>query len=153
MTITKPRAVQLPAETNAQGAFVRQQYSIRDRITADGSSGFPAEPGRYHLYVSLACPWAQRAAIVRRMLRLEEIISMSVVDPIRDERGWAFRDGPGYSHDPVNGFQFLSKAYHATDRETTGRTTVPGLGYWWPSGLVINNFPIFRIYFDSCFPR
>ncbi|KPV48608.1 hypothetical protein SE17_37155, partial [Kouleothrix aurantiaca] len=87
---------QFQAETSARGEFVRQEYSIRDRITADGSSGFPAEAGRYHLYVSLACPWAHRSIIVRRLLGLEDVISMSVVDPIRDERGWAFRDGPGY---------------------------------------------------------
>ena len=96
---------QFPSETSASGAFVRQAYSIRDRITADGSSGFPAEPGRYHLYVSLACPWAHRAIIVRRLLGLEPVVSMSVVDPIRDARGWAFRDGDGYGR-PVCGFGF-----------------------------------------------
>ena len=61
---------QFPPETTAEGAFVRQRYTIRDRITADGSSGFKAEPGRYHLYVSLACPWAHRAIIVRKLLGL-----------------------------------------------------------------------------------
>jgi putative glutathione S-transferase len=116
---------QLPKETSADGAFVRQAYTIRDRITADGSSGFPAEPGRYHLYVSLACPWAQRSIIVRRLLGLEDVISMSVVDPIRDEQGWAFRAGPGHGTDPVNGFQFLSEAYLITDPNYTGRYTVP----------------------------
>jgi hypothetical protein len=116
-----------PAESAADGSFVRQAYTIRDRITADGSSGFPAEPGRYHLYVSLACPWAHRAVIVRRLLGLEETISLSMVDPVRDERGWAFRDGPGYSHDPVNGFVFLSEAYLITDPRYTGRYTVPCL--------------------------
>src|SRR6476659_6302535 len=95
---------QVPAETNAAGAFVRQEYTIRDRITADGSSGFRAEPGRYHLYVSLACPWAHRAIIVRRLLGLESIVSMSVVDPIRDELGWAFREGPDHGRDPVCDF-------------------------------------------------
>src|SRR5215213_8983564 len=124
---TMTLAIQVPAETNAAGAFVRQEYSIRDRITADGSSGFLAEPGRYHLYVSLACPWAHRSIIVRGLLGLESVISMSVVDPIRDERGWAFRDGPGYSHDPVNGFAFLSEAYLATDPNFHGRWTVPVL--------------------------
>src|SRR4029078_8293682 len=94
---------QVPAETNAAGAFVRQEYSIRDRITADGSSGFLAEPGRFLLFLSLACPWAHRSIIVRGLLGLESVMSMSVVDPIRDERGWAFRDGPGDSHDPING--------------------------------------------------
>ena len=68
---------QFPLETSTGGAFVRQRYTIRDRITADGSSGFPAESGRYHLYVSLACPWAHRAIIVRRLLGLESTISMS----------------------------------------------------------------------------
>src|SRR5690349_6710809 len=119
--LTVTATIQFPSETNTAGAFVRQAYVFRDRITADGSSGFLAEPGRYHLYVSLACPWAHRAIIVRRLLGLESVISMSVVDPIRDERGWAFRDGPGYSHDPVNGFLFLSEAYVITDPTYTGR--------------------------------
>ncbi len=116
---------QFPTETRPSGEFVRQEYTIRDRITADGSSGFKAEPGRYHLYVSLACPWAHRAVIVRRLLGLEETISMSVVDPIRDEKGWAFRKGPGYGPDPVNGFAYLSEAYLRTDPDYTGRYTVP----------------------------
>ncbi len=142
---------QVPAETNARGTFVRQEYSIRDRITADGSSGFPAEPGRYHLYVSLACPWAHRAVIVRRLLGLEDVISMSVVDPIRDERGWAFRDGPGYSVDPVNGFAFLSEAYLATDPNYTGRYTVPCLWDRVTRRLVSNNFPDITIDFETQF--
>ena len=83
------QTVEFPAETSTEGAFIRQPYTIRDRITADGSSGFRAEPGRYHLYVSLACPWAHRAVIVRWLLGLEDVISMSVVDPIRDQP-----DGP-----------------------------------------------------------
>src|SRR5437870_12111653 len=98
-----PANAQFPAETRTDGAFVRQAYTIRDRITADGSSGFRAEPGRYHLYVSLACPWAHRAIIVRRLLGLEAVISMSVVDPIRDGRGWALREGPGHGRVPING--------------------------------------------------
>src|SRR5215510_10161213 len=104
--------VQFSTETSAAGAFVRQQYTIRDRITADGSSGFPAEPGRYHLYVSLACPWAHRSIIERRLLGLEEAITLSLVDPVRDERGWAFNEG---YEDPVNGFKFLSEAYLKSD--------------------------------------
>jgi putative glutathione S-transferase len=144
-------AVQLPAETAADGSFVRQAYSIRDRITADGSSGFRAEPGRYHLYVSLACPWAHRAIIVRKLLGLEEIISLSAVDPIRDERGWAFRDGPGYSHDPVNGFEFLSEAYLATDPDYTGRYTVPCLWDRATGRLVTNNYPDITLDFETQF--
>jgi putative glutathione S-transferase len=151
MTMTELAAVQLPAETSATGEFVRQTYSIRGRITADGSSGYPAEAGRYHLYVSLACPWAQRAMIVRRLLGLEDVISMSVVDPIRDERGWAFRDGPGYSHDPVNSFQFLSEAYLATDPAYTGRYTVPCIWDRVSKRLVTNNFPDITIDFETQF--
>jgi putative glutathione S-transferase len=132
---------QLPAETATDGSFVRQAYTIHDRITADGSSGFPAEAGRYHLYVSLACPWAHRSIIVRRLLGLDDVISLSVVDPIRDERGWAFRDGPGHTGDPVNGFQFLSEAYHLTNPSYTGRYTVPCLWDRETGRLVTNNFP------------
>ncbi len=142
---------QFSAETNAAGAFVRQEYSIRDRITADGSSGFPAEAGRYHLYVSLACPWAHRAIIVRRLLGLESTISMSVVDPVRDERGWAFRSGPGYGPDPVNGFAFLSEAYLRTDPNFTGRYTVPCIWDRVTGRLVTNNYPDITLDFETQF--
>lgn len=142
---------QFAAETTSEGEFVRQRYTIRDRITADGSSGFPADAGRYHLYVSLACPWAHRSIIVRRLLGLEDIISMSVVDPIRDERGWAFRDGPGYSHDPVNGFSFLSEAYLRTDPNYRGRYTVPCIWDRKTGRLVTNNFPEITIMLETEF--
>ena len=89
------------------GGFVRPVYPFTGRVTADGSSGYPAEPGRYHLYVSLACPWAHRSVIVRRLIGLEDVVSLSVVDPVRDGRGWAFREGPGYAPDPVNGFTLI----------------------------------------------
>ncbi|NJK80969.1 MAG: glutathione S-transferase family protein [Chloroflexaceae bacterium] len=147
MTLT----AQLPSETNTKGQFVRQAYTIRDRFSADGSSGFPAVAGRYHLYVSLACPWAHRAVIVRHLLGLEDVISLSVVDPIRDERGWAFRDGPGYSHDPVNNFQFLSEAYLQTDPNYTGRYTVPCIWDRETQRLVTNNFPNITIDFETQF--
>ena len=106
----------------SDGRFVRQQSRFRDRVTVDGSSPYPAEPGRYHLYVSLACPWAHRAVIVRKLKGLEHAIGMTVVDPIRDERGWALPGG-----DPVNGFRYLSDAYDATDPEFEGRISVPVL--------------------------
>jgi putative glutathione S-transferase len=142
---------QFPSETSADGAFVRQAYTIRDRITADGSSGFLAEPGRYHLYVSLACPWAHRAIIVRRLLGLESVISMSVVDPIRDDRGWAFREGDGHGPDPVCGFAFLSEAYHRTDPSFTGRYTVPCIWDRRTGRLVTNNYPDITIDFETQF--
>jgi putative glutathione S-transferase len=124
---------QFPAEQTEDGEFSRQQDAFRDWVTADArpQSGhppvYPAASGRYHLYVSWACPWAHRTIIVRTLKQLEDIVGMTVVDPIRDERGWAFRDGPGHSSDPVNGFRFLSEAYHATDQGYRGRVTVPVL--------------------------
>jgi glutathionyl-hydroquinone reductase len=142
---------QLAAETGRDGEFVRQKYSIRDRITADGSSGFPAEAGRYHLYVSLACPWAHRAIIVRRLLGLQDVIGMTVVDPIRDERGWAFREGPGHGPDPVCGFQFLSEAYLRTDPGYTGRFTVPCIWDRVTGRLVTNNYPDITIDLETQF--
>jgi len=142
---------QFPAETSATGEFVRQRYSIRDRITADGSSGFKAEPGRYHLYVSLACPWAHRAIIVRRLLGLDEVISMSVVDPIRDEQGWRFTEGAGHGPDPVCAFQYLSEAYLRTDPSYTGRYTVPCLWDRVTQRLVTNNYPDITIDFETQF--
>ena len=117
---------QFPTE-QVEGEFQRQEDAFRDWVTQDGSSGLPALPNRYHLYVSLACPWASRTVIVRKVKGLESVIGLTVVDPIREERGWAFRDGPGYNRDPVNGFQFLSEAYAATDPNFDGRVTVPVL--------------------------
>jgi glutathionyl-hydroquinone reductase len=121
------RPPQFPSEQSAAGEFTRQADVFREWVTADGSSGYPAVPGRYHLYVSWACPWAHRTIIVRRLKKLEGMIGMTVVDPIRDERGWAFREGPGHSLDPINGFHFLSQAYAATDPSYRGRVTVPVL--------------------------
>ncbi len=118
---------QFPDEQSATGEFQRQEDAFRDRVSADGSTPYPAAAGRYHLYISLACPWASRTLIVRNLRGLQETVGVTVVDPVRDERGWAFRDGPGYSHDPINGFEFLSEAYAATDPGFDGRVTVPVL--------------------------
>lgn len=118
---------QFPEEQTHAGEFQRQEDEFRDWVRKDGSTAFAPEAGRYHLYISLACPWASRTLIVRQLRRLESTLGVTVVDPIRDERGWAFRDGPGYSRDPLNGFQFLSEAYVATDPESSGRWTVPVL--------------------------
>jgi len=128
-------------ETSAGGAFVRQPNAFTNRFSADGSSGFPAEAGRYHLYVSLACPWAHRAIVVRKLLGLEDVISMSVVDPVRDEAGWAFREGDGYGPDPVNGFRFLSEAYQASDPDYAGRCTVPVIWDRERGRIVTNDYP------------
>jgi putative glutathione S-transferase len=115
---------QFSRETSKEGAFVRQDSAFRQAVTADGSSGHPAESGRYHLYVSLACPWASRTIIVRRLKGLEDAIPMTVVDPVRDEKGWRFfEDSP----DPVNGFEYLEEAYLLTDPSFEDRVTVPVL--------------------------
>ena len=118
---------QFPDEQSDDGQFQRQEDAFRGWVRADGGGPYPAASGRYHLYVSLACPWAHRIVIARRLKGLETAIGMTVVDPVRDERGWAFRDGPGYSADPVNGWAFLSEAYAASDPAFAGRVTVPVL--------------------------
>jgi putative glutathione S-transferase len=131
---------QFPKEQSASGEFERQEDAFREWTSTDDSTPYPAVPNRYHLYVSLACPWASRTIIARKLLGLEEAIGMTVVDPIRDDRGWAFRNPSGgtatlhgdkerlsFSTDPVNGFHFLSEAYEATDRNFDGRVTVPAL--------------------------
>lgn len=118
---------QFPHEQTAEGEFKRQEDAFRGWVTAEVRSGYPAARGRYHLYVSWACPWAHRTIIVRKLKGLEHAVGMTAVDPIRDERGWAFRDGPGHSSDPINGFRFLSEAYRASDPAYRGRVTVPVL--------------------------
>ncbi len=106
---------QFPAEQGDDGRFVRQNDAFRGWVSADGRSGFPAVVGRYHLYVSLACPWAHRTIIMRKLKGLETAIPMTVVDPIRDDRGWRY------------GTHFLSELYLATDPAYRGRVTVPVL--------------------------
>ena len=122
-----PTKAQFPKEQSEEGEFERQEDAFRDFVSTDGSTPYPSVAGRYHLYISLACPWASRTLIVRKLKGLQDAIGVTVVDPVRDELGWAFRDGPGYSRDPVNGFAFLSEAYAATDPNFDGRVTVPVL--------------------------
>jgi putative glutathione S-transferase len=113
------------------GRFKRQDSAFRNWITADGTpgpsgdGGFEAAPGRYHLYVSLACPWAHRALIFRRLKGLEEMIGLSVVHWRMLENGWTFEDGPGVIPDPVVGARFLHQVYTAAKADYTGRVTVP----------------------------
>ena len=122
-----PTQAQFPKEQNPEGEYDRQEDAFREWVMDDGKSGYPASQGRYHLYVSLACPWAHRTIIVRKLKRLEHVIGMTIVDPIRDDRGWAFRDGPEHSKDSLNGFEFLSQAYMASDAKYASRVTVPVL--------------------------
>ena len=130
---------QFPDEQTETGDFARQADAFDNWVSADGYSGFPTQAGRYHLYVSLACPWAHRTIIMRKLKKLEAFIGMTVVDPVRDDHGWAFRDGEGFSHDPINGFKFLSEAYEATAPGYRGRVTVPVLWDKQTKQIVSNN--------------
>lgn len=115
------------------GRFVRSQSQWRDWVTADGQPaegrerGFKAEPGRYHLYVSYACPWAHRTLIFRKLKKLEEIISVSVVHHFMGEDGWTFEEGDGATGDTLYGNKFLHQIYTKADPEYSGRVTVPVL--------------------------
>jgi glutathionyl-hydroquinone reductase len=120
-------------------SFQRPRYQFRGRITADGSSGYRAEPGRYHLYIAWGCPWAQRTAIVGKLKGLEDVVSLSYVDDQRDGRGWAFRERRGA--DPVNRFTLLAEAYQATEPGYDGHVSVPALWDRETAKIVSNNFP------------
>lgn len=109
------------------GRFVRSTTSFRDWITADGSSSFPAEAGRYHLYIAWACPWAHRAAIMRRLKGLEGVIGLSAVGSFMGDDGWAFHEEPGVVPDTVNGARYLREVYLKADPGYTGRVTTPVL--------------------------
>ena len=124
--------------TSTGGRFVRSTSAFRDRVTADGSSGFKAEAGRYHLYVSYACPWAHRTLIYRKLRGLEEHISLSVVSPLMLEHGWTFEDWRGVVPDEINGARYLHQIYTAADPEYSGRVTVPVL---WDkeTSTIVNN--------------
>jgi putative glutathione S-transferase len=120
-------------DPDARGAFQRPQTKFRHRI--DGKTGFRAEAGRYHLYVSYACPWAHRTLIVRALCGLEDAISVTVVDPLMGDDGWVFgADDP----DPISGAKRLSEIYVGADAHYSGRVTVPVL---WDkqSGTIVNN--------------
>ncbi len=110
-----------------KGGFVRQVSSFRNWVTSDGSSAFPAEAGRYHLYVALICPWASRALIARKLKGLENVVSVSVVEPALTEQGWRFGTYPGATLDAVNGATYMHELYTAADPDFTGRATVPAL--------------------------
>jgi glutathionyl-hydroquinone reductase len=127
-----------------KGGLVRQTSSFRNWVTPDGSAGptgkggFPAEVGRYHLYVALTCPWASRALIGRRLKNLEDAISVSVVEPALTHQGWRFGDYPGADRDSVNGATYLHEVYTRANPAISGWATVPVL---WDKtrGTIVNN--------------
>ncbi|WP_342307925.1 glutathione S-transferase family protein [Pseudomonas fluorescens] len=120
-------------ESSAEGAFQREQAQRRNWVTADGQpgpsgeGGFKAEAGRYHLYVSLACPWAHRTLILRKLKGLESLIDVSVVSWLMLENGWTFDKALGSSGDTLDGFDFMHQRYTADTADYTGRVTVPVL--------------------------
>ncbi|MDW8844606.1 glutathione S-transferase C-terminal domain-containing protein [Erwinia sp. MMLR14_017] len=119
--------------TDEKGGFVRQTSSFRHWITPDGAAGvtgnagFIAEPGRYHLYVALICPWASRTLIARKLKGLEDVVSVSVVEPWLLDEGWHFGDYPGADRDTLNNAEWIHQLYTLADDTFTGRATVPVL--------------------------
>jgi putative glutathione S-transferase len=109
------------------GRFIRPATNYHNVITADGSSGFPAEADRYHLYVSLACPWAHRTLIFRKLKKLDDVISVSVTEPLYGKTGWEFGAARGGTLDGVNGKATLAEVYLLADPHYTGRVSVPTL--------------------------
>lgn len=127
----------------------RPLYRFEGRISRDGSTPFHAEPGRYHLYSGWFCPWAQRTVITRSLARLEDVVTLSYVDPERDGRGWAFRER--YGPDPVNGFTLLREAYEATEPGFDGHVSVPTLWDRATGRTVSNQFRTIGIDFATQF--
>lgn len=137
-------------ETSPAGGFVRRPGRFTSLITADPRSSYPAEPGRYHLYASLASPWAHRALIARRLLGLEQVIGVTIVDPIRDERGWRFTASPG-GRDPLTGARFLSELYFVTSPGYSGPYTVPCIWDAKTRRIVTNDFAQITLTFETEF--
>ena len=109
-----------------KGRFQRTQTAFHGMITADGSSGFEASAGRYHIYVAHACPWAHRTMVARKLKRLEDVVSVSVVDPFMGEDGWQFSEARGAVPDTVNGARFLREIYIKARADYSGARHGPG---------------------------
>ena len=129
------------------GKFVRRDSHFRNWVTSDGSSGFPAKAGRYHLYVAAACPWAHRTILFRKLKGLEDAISLSYVDPVALAGGWAFTSEP----DPLFDAKFLHEIYQRADPKYTGRVTVPVLWDKQTGGIVNNESSEIIRMFNSAF--
>jgi len=146
-----------PKSDGKDGAFKRPETSFRNWVTADGSAGptgtdgFKAEPGRYHLYICHACPWAHRAMIFRALKGLEDVISVSVVHWIMAENGWTFEDGEGVVPDPVIGADYLYQVYQHADSNFSGRVTVPILWDLQRNTIVSNESSEIIRMFNSAF--
>ncbi len=135
------------------GRFERQQSTFRSWVTADGEEGFAAEPGRYHLYVSLACPWAHRTLIMRALKGLEGLVPVSVVHWRMLEHGWTFEPDDGVIADPIHGAKYLYEIYRAADPRYTGRATTPVLWDRKRATIVNNESSDIVRMFNSAFDR
>jgi glutathionyl-hydroquinone reductase len=145
-----PSIPQPTSATSSTGGFLRRRGAFTERVTGDGSSGYFAEPGRYQLYASLACPWSQRALIVRSLLGLERVIGLSLTDPISASGGWRFPDAQG-GRDPVTGARFLSELYLVTDPDYQGKCTLPVLWDTQTRRIINNDIPQITIMFETEF--
>jgi putative glutathione S-transferase len=134
-----------PEAYEQRGNMATLVYPIEGRVQDDGSTPFPSAAGRYHLYYSYYCPWAQRPMIALKLRGLDGVVTSSAVDPVRDGRGWAFRDGRGHGPDPVNGFPLLRDAYLATDPTFGGHISVPALWDRATDQLVSNHYTTMTI--------
>jgi glutathionyl-hydroquinone reductase len=148
-----------PDTSQTGGRFERPKSVFTNWVTVDGASGpagvggFPAERGRYHLYVSLACPWAHRTLVMRRLKKLDDIVSLSVVHWRMREQGWTFATGPCVTGDSVNGAQALHEVYVTADPRYTGRVTVPVLWDKNRRTIVSNESADIVRMFNSAFDR
>jgi putative glutathione S-transferase len=138
----------MTTEQVERGAFVREPLGVRERITADGSSPWPVEAGRYRLIVARACPWANRTVIVRRLLGLESAISMGIAGPLHDQRSWRFHLDPD-DKDPVLGIEYLGEAYRAADPDYSAGITVPAMVEIATGKVVTNDYANLTLDFST----
>ena len=143
--------------TDKKGGFVREVSGFRHWVTPDGSAGptgeagFKAEAGRYHLYVALICPWASRTLIARKLKGLEDVVSVSVVEPTLTDEGWRFGNYPGATRDPLHDALYIHQLYTRADPAYTGRATVPALWDKHTNTIVNNESADILRMFDSGF--
>ena len=138
----------MTATSSTAGSFDRKPVALMERITADGSSPWPVEAGRYRLIAARACPWANRAMIVRRLLGLEDAISLGVAGPLHDERSWRFHNDPG-DRDPVLGIEWLREAYEKAQPGYDEGVTVPTMVEVASGKAVTNNFQQLTLDFST----
>lgn len=135
-----------------QAVFDREPTLFRNKITRDGSSGFPADPSRYHLYIANVCPWAHRAFIMLKLRNLEGKIGVSIADPeLNDSEGWKFTGVEGSTLDQVNGFRYLREVYIKSDPNCTARVTVPVLFDMVEQKIVNNESSEIIVMLNECF--